>query len=225
MTAHSYGKSATFMPKPIYGDNGSGMHVHQSIWKDKKPLFAGNGYADLSTMALHYIGGIIKHARALNAFTNPGTNSYKRLVPGFEAPVLLAYSARNRSASCRIPHAASPKGKRVEVRFPDPSANPYLAFAAMLMAGLDGIENRIHPGEAMDKNLYDLPPEELKEVPTVCSSLRQALDALEADHAFLLKGEVFSKDTIDAYIALKREEQQAFDLTPHPIEFKMYYSC
>ena len=224
MTAHSYGKTATFMPKPVFGDNGSGMHVHQSIWKDKKPLFAGSGYADLSNMALYYIGGIIKHARALNAFTNPTTNSYKRLVPGFEAPVLLAYSARNRSASCRIPHASSPKGKRVEVRFPDPSANPYLSYAAMLMAGIDGIENKIHPGDAMDKNLYDLPPEELKNVPTVCSSLTQALDTLERDHAFLLKGEVFSKDAIEGYIALKREEQQAFDLAPHPIEFKMYYS-
>jgi glutamine synthetase len=224
MTAHSYGKTATFMPKPIYGDNGSGMHVHQSIWKEGKPLFAGSGYADLSNTALYYIGGIIKHARALNAFTNPTTNSYKRLVPGFEAPVLLAYSARNRSASCRIPHAASPKGKRVEVRFPDPAANPYLAFAAMLMAGLDGIENKIHPGDAMDKNLYDLPPEELKNVPTVCASLRQAMEAIESDHAFLLKGEVFSKDAIDGYLALKHEEMKSFDLTPHPLEFKMYYS-
>ncbi|MGD9535726.1 MAG: type I glutamate--ammonia ligase [Alphaproteobacteria bacterium] len=224
MTAHSYGKTATFMPKPIYGDNGSGMHVHQSIWKDSKPLFAGSGYADLSNNALYYIGGIIKHARALNAFTNPTTNSYKRLVPGYEAPVLLAYSARNRSASCRIPHAASPKGKRVEVRFPDPAANPYLAFAAMLMAGLDGIENKIHPGDAMDKNLYDLPPEELKNVPTVCASLRQAIEALEADHEFLLKGEVFSKDSIEGYLALKQEEMKIFDLTPHPVEFKMYYS-
>ena len=185
--AHQYGKTATFMPKPIKGDNGSGMHVHQSIWKDKRPTFAGNLYADLSETALYYIGGIIKHAKAINAFTNPTTNSYKRLIPGFEAPVLLAYSARNRSASCRIPIAASPNGKRVEVRFPDPAANPYLGFAAMLMAGLDGIQNKIHPGEAMDKNLYDLPPEELKDVPTVCGSLREALGALEADHAFLLE--------------------------------------
>ncbi len=222
--AASYGKTATFMPKPVYGDNGSGMHVHQSIWKDGKPSFAGNGYADLSEMALHYIGGIIKHAKALNAITNPTTNSYKRLVPGYEAPVLLAYSSRNRSASCRIPYVSSPKGKRVEVRFPDPLANPYLAFAAMLMAGLDGIQNKIHPGEAMDKNLYDLPPEELKNVPTVCGSLRQALESLQADHGFLLKGDVFTKDMIEAYIALKMEEVMAFETMPHPIEFKMYYS-
>ncbi len=190
--AHSYGKTATFMPKPVYGDNGSGMHVHQSIWKAGKPLFAGNGYADLSEMALYYIGGIIKHAKALNAFTNPSTNSYKRLIPGFEAPVLLAYSARNRSASCRIPYATNPKAKRVEVRFPDPTANPYLAFSAMLMAGLDGIRNKIHPGDPMDKDLYDLPPEELKGIPTVCGSLREALQSLEADHDFLLAGDVFS---------------------------------
>jgi glutamine synthetase len=224
MTAHSYGKSATFMPKPILDDNGSGMHVHQSIWKDGKPLFAGTGYADLSDAALYYIGGVIKHARAINAFTNPSTNSYKRLVPGYEAPVLLAYSARNRSASCRIPYAASPNGKRVEVRFPDPTANPYLAFAALLMAGIDGIENKIHPGDAMDKNLYDLPPEELKDVPTVCSNLGEALDALDADRDFLKKGEVFSDDLIDGYLALKREEQTAFMMAPHPIEFQMYYS-
>jgi glutamine synthetase len=222
--AHAYGKTATFMPKPIYGDNGSGMHTHQSIWKDGKPLFAGSGYADLSDAALYYIGGIIKHAKALNAFTNPLTNSYKRLVPGFEAPVLLAYSARNRSASCRIPYTASPKGKRVEVRFPDPGANPYLAFAAMLMAGLDGIQNKIHPGDAMDKNLYDLPPEELAQVPTVCGSLREALDALRADRAFLEKGDVFSSDFIDSYIDLKTEELLAFETSPHPIEYKMYYS-
>jgi glutamine synthetase len=222
--AHSYGKTATFMPKPIYGDNGSGMHVHQSIWKKGKPLFAGNGYADLSETALHYIGGIIKHAKALNAFTNPTTNSYKRLIPGFEAPVLLAYSARNRSASCRIPYATSPKAKRVEVRFPDPSANPYLAFAAMLMAGLDGIQNRIHPGEAMDKDLYDLPPEELKGIPTVCGSLREALCALEADHEFLLKGDVFNMDQIQSYIELKWTEVYRFEHTPHPVEFEMYYS-
>ena len=222
--AASYGKSATFMPKPIYGDNGSGMHVHQSIWKGGKSLFAGNGYADLSETCLYYIGGIIKHAKALNAFTNPLTNSYKRLIPGFEAPVLLAYSARNRSASCRIPYATSPKAKRVEIRFPDPGANPYLAFAAMLMAGLDGIANKIHPGEPMDKNLYDLPPEELKQVPTVCGSLREALDSLKADHDFLLKGDVFSKEFIEAYIELKFEEVYKFEHTPHPVEFQMYYS-
>jgi glutamine synthetase len=224
MVADAYGKSATFMPKPIKGDNGSGMHVHQSIWKDGKPTFAGSAYADLSETALFYIGGIIRHAKALNAVTNPSTNSYKRLIPGFEAPVLLAYSARNRSASCRIPYSASPKGKRVEVRFPDPLANPYLAFAAMLMAGLDGIQNRLHPGEAMDKNLYDLPPEELKNIPTVCGSLREALKSLEADHAFLLKGDVFAKDMLEAYLELKWEEVYAFEHTPHPIEFQMYYS-
>ena len=222
--AHQYGKTATFMPKPIKGDNGSGMHVHQSIWKEGKPTFAGSGYADLSDTALYYIGGIIRHAKALNAFTNPTTNSYKRLIPGFEAPVLLAYSSRNRSASCRIPYVSSPKGKRVEVRFPDPAANPYLAYSAMLMAGLDGIQNKIHPGEAMDKNLYDLPPEELKNVPTVCGSLREAIGALAADHDFLLKGDVFSKDQIEAYIELKWEEVYAFEHTPHPIEFQMYYS-
>ena len=222
--AHQYGKTATFMPKPIKGDNGSGMHVHQSIWKGGKPLFAGSGYADLSDTALYYIGGIIKHAKAINALTNPTTNSYKRLIPGFEAPVLLAYSARNRSASCRIPVVASPKAKRVEVRFPDPAANPYLAYAAMLMAGLDGIQNKIHPGDPMDKNLYDLPPEELKDVPTVCGSLREAVEHLRADHAFLLKGEVFSKDFIESYIDLKYEEIHAFEHTPHPIEFQMYYS-
>jgi glutamine synthetase len=222
--AHQYGKTATFMPKPIKGDNGSGMHVHQSIWKSGGPTFAGNLYADLSETALFYIGGIIKHAKAINAFTNPTTNSYKRLIPGFEAPVLLAYSARNRSASCRIPIASSPKGKRVEVRFPDPAANPYLGFAAMLMAGIDGIQNRIHPGDAMDKNLYDLPPEELKDVPTVCGSLREALGALEADHAFLTKGDVFPRDQLESYIELKWEEVYAFEHTPHPIEFMMYYS-
>ncbi|WP_119678499.1 type I glutamate--ammonia ligase [Indioceanicola profundi] len=222
--AHAYGKTATFMPKPVYGDNGSGMHCHQSIWKDGKPLFAGSGYADLSDMALYYIGGIIKHARALNAFTNPTTNSYKRLVPGYEAPVLLAYSSRNRSASCRIPYVNNPKGKRVEVRFPDPAANPYLAFAAQLMAGLDGIQNKIHPGEAMDKNLYDLPPEELKEVPTVCRSLREAMENLDADREFLMKGDVFTADMIDSYIDLKMEEVLAFETSPHPIEYKMYYS-
>ncbi|MFI5410165.1 type I glutamate--ammonia ligase [Kaistia sp. UC242_56] len=222
--ANSYGKTATFMPKPVYGDNGSGMHVHQSIWKEGKPVFAGNEYADLSETCLYYIGGIIKHAKSLNAFTNPLTNSYKRLVPGYEAPVLLAYSARNRSASCRIPFATSPKAKRVEVRFPDPGANPYLAFAAMLMAGLDGIKNKIHPGAAMDKNLYDLPPKELKKIPTVCGSLREALTSLEKDHGYLLEGGVFSKSMIDAYIELKMEEVIRFEHTPHPVEFDMYFS-
>ena len=222
--AQAYGKTATFMPKPVYGDNGSGMHVHQSIWKGGKNLFSGNGYAGLSEFALYYIGGIIKHAKALNAFTNPLTNSYKRLIPGFEAPVLLAYSSRNRSASCRIPFSPSPKGKRVEVRFPDPGANPYLAYAAMLMAGLDGIENKIHPGGPMDKDLYALPPEELAKVPQVCGSLREALDSLKADHEFLKKGNVFSQDFIESYIELKYEEVYAFEHTPHPVEFKMYYS-
>ena len=223
--AHTYGKTATFMPKPVYGDNGSGMHVHQSIWKKGKPSFAGTGYADLSDMALHYIGGIIRHAKAINAFTNPGTNSYKRLIPGFEAPVLLAYSARNRSASCRIPFVTGPKGKRVEVRFPDPSCNPYLGFAAMIMAGLDGIQNKISPGQPIDKNLYDLPPEELKNVPTVCGSLREALGCLDADRAFLKRGDVFSDDLIDSYMALKWEEVYKFEHTPHPVEFQMYYSA
>lgn len=223
--AHAYGKTATFMPKPIAGDNGSGMHVHQSIWKDGNPVFAGNMYADLSETCLFYIGGIIKHARALNAFTNPSTNSYKRLVPGYEAPVLLAYSAGNRSASCRIPFTSSPKGKRVEIRFPDPAANPYLCFSAMLMAGLDGIKNKIHPGEAMDKDLYALPPEELQNIPTVCGSLRQALDALAADTDFLTQGGVFSKDMIQAYSDLKWKEVERFEQAPHPIEFDMYYSC
>ena len=222
--AHSYGKTATFMPKPIYGDNGSGMHTHLSIWKEGKPLFAGNGYADLSELCLYAIGGIIKHAKAVNAFTNPSTNSYKRLIPGFEAPVLLAYSARNRSASCRIPYTTSPKAKRIEVRFPDASANPYLAYAALTMAAMDGIKNRIHPGEAMDKDLYDLPPEELKGIPTVCGSLREALQSLEADHEFLLAGDVFSRDQIDSYIELKWGEVYKFEHTPHPVEFEMYYS-
>jgi glutamine synthetase len=223
--AHSYGKTATFMPKPIYGDNGSGMHTHLSIWKEGKPLFAGNGYADLSEMCLYFIGGIIKHAKACNAFTNPSTNSYKRLIPGFEAPVLLAYSARNRSASCRIPYTTNPKAKRVEVRFPDPTANPYLAYSALAMAGLDGIKNKIHPGDAMDKDLYDLPPEELKEIPTVCGSLREALTCLTADHEFLLQGDVFSKDMIEAYIELKWKDVYRFEHTPHPVEFDMYYSA
>jgi len=222
--AHQWGKSATFMPKPIMGDNGSGMHCHQSIWKGGEPTFAGSGYADLSETALYYIGGIIKHAKALNAFTNPSTNSYKRLIPGFEAPVLLAYSARNRSASCRIPFGSSPKAKRVEIRFPDPMANPYLAFSAMLMAGLDGIENKIHPGDPMDKNLYDLPPEELAGVPTVCGSLREAMESLDADRDFLKKGDVFTDDQIDGYMELKWEEIYRFEHTPHPVEFSMYYS-
>ena len=222
--AASYGKTATFMPKPIFGDNGSGMHCHQSLWKGGQPVFAGDGYAGLSETCLFYIGGIIKHAKALNAITNPTTNSYKRLVPGYEAPVLLAYSSRNRSASCRIPYVQSPKGKRVEVRFPDPAANPYLAFAAMLMAGLDGIQNKIHPGEAMDKDLYHLPKEELAKVPTVCGSLREALDSLRADHEFLLKGDIFTKDLIEAYIELRTEEMMAFETMPHPIEYEMYYS-
>ena len=224
MVSHSMGKTATFMPKPVIGDNGSGMHTHQSIWKDGSPTFAGSGYADLSDTALHYIGGIIKHARAINAFSNPGTNSYKRLIPGFEAPVLLAYSARNRSASCRIPYSASPNGKRVEVRFPDPTANAYLAFAAMLMAGIDGIQNKIDPGDAMDKNLYDLPPEELANVPTVCGSLREAAEELDKDRDFLKHGDVFNDDQIDGYLDLKWEEIYTFEHTPHPIEFKMYFS-
>ena len=222
--AHAYGKTATFMPKPLVGDNGSGMHVHQSISKGGENIFAGDGYSGLSETALFYIGGIIKHARALNAFTNASTNSYKRLVPGFEAPVMLAYSARNRSASIRIPYEPSPKGKRVEVRFPDPSANPYLSFAAMLMAGLDGIKNKIHPGDPADKDLYDLPPEEGKAIPTVASSLTMALEALDADRSFLTEGGVFSDDMIDAYIELKKAEVQRLDMTTHPVEFDMYYS-
>ncbi|CCD92899.1 Glutamine synthetase I (Glutamate--ammonia ligase I) (GSI) [Bradyrhizobium sp. ORS 375] len=222
--AHIYGKTATFMPKPVYGDNGSGMHVHQSIWKDGKPVFAGNKYSDLSETCLSYIAGVIKHAKAINAFTNPSTNSYKRLVPGYEAPVLLAYSARNRSASCRIPYTSSPKAKRVEVRFPDPLANPYLGFAAMLMAGLDGIKNKMDPGPAMDKDLYDLPKEELKQIPTVCGSLREALENLDKDRAFLKAGGVFDDDFIDSYIALKMTEVERFEMTPHPVEFDMYYS-
>jgi glutamine synthetase len=222
--AHAYGVSATFMPKPIAGDNGSGMHVHQSIWSKGKPLFAGNQYADLSENALFYIGGIIKHAKSLNAFTNPSTNSYKRLIPGYEAPVLLAYSSRNRSASCRIPHVNSPNGKRVEVRFPDATANPYLAFSAMLMAGLDGIQNKIHPGDAMDKDLYDLPPEELSQIPTVCASLREALESLNIDRSYLTQGNVFTDEQIDAYIELKMEDVIRLEHTPHPVEFDIYYS-
>jgi glutamine synthetase len=222
--AQAYGRSATFMPKPIKGDNGSGMHVNMSIWKDGKPLFAGDRYADLSQEALYFIGGILKHAKTLNAFTNPATNSYKRLVPGFEAPVLRAYSARNRSGCVRIPWTESPKAKRVEARFPDPSANPYLCFSALLMAGLDGIKNKIDPGEAMDKNLYDLPPEELAGIPTVCGSLREAIEALEADHEFLLAGDVFTKSQLEGYIELKMEEIEEFETTPHPVEFALYYS-
>ena len=224
MVANAYGKTATFMPKPIKSDNGSGMHTHMSIWENGKPTFAGNGYAGLSDTCLYFIGGVIKHAKALNAFTNPTTNSYKRLVPGFEAPVLLAYSARNRSASCRIPYGTGEKSRRVEFRFPDAMANPYLCYAALLMAGLDGIQNRIHPGEAIDKNLYDLPPAELAEVPTVCGSLREALLALKADHEFLLKGDVFTADQIEAYMDLKWPEVLRFETTPSPVEFDMYYS-
>ena len=223
--AQAYGKSATFMPKPIAGDNGTGMHVNMSIWKDGKPIFSGDKYADLSQEALWFIGGIMKHAKALNAFTNPATNSYKRLIPGFEAPVLLAYSARNRSGCVRIPWAESPKAKRVEARFPDPAANPYLCFAALLMAGLDGIKSKIDPGPAMDKDLYDLPPEELADIPTVCASLREALGELEADMDFLTVGDVFTRDQIAGYMDLKWEEVYAFEHTPHPVEFKMYYSC
>jgi glutamine synthetase type I len=222
--AHAYGKTATFMPKPIVGDNGSGMHVHQSVWKDGKNLFAGDGYGGLSEFALFYIGGIIKHARALNAITNPGTNSYKRLVPGFEAPVKLAYSARNRSASIRIPYVANPKGRRIETRFPDPLMNPYLGFSALLMAGLDGVENKIHPGEAASKDLYHLPPEEDAKIPTVCHSLDQALECLDKDRAFLTKGGVFTNSYLDAYIELKMQEVTRFRMTTHPVEFDMYYS-
>jgi len=223
--AHAYGKTATFMPKPLIGDNGSGMHVHMSLAKNGKNLFAGDEYAGLSEEALFYIGGVIKHARALNAFTNGSTNSYKRLVPGFEAPVMLAYSARNRSASIRIPWVSNPKARRIETRFPDPSANPYLCFAALMMAGLDGIKNKIHPGDAMDKDLYDLPAEEAKDIPTVAHTLTMALDALEADHEFLTQGDVFTKDMLEGYIELKRSEVERLNMTPHPVEFDMYYSC
>ena len=223
--AHAYGKTATFMPKPVVGDNGSGMHVHQSISKDGVNLMSGDAYAGMSETALFYIGGVIKHARAINAFANASTNSYKRLVPGFEAPVMLAYSARNRSASIRIPYVPNPKARRIEVRFPDPTANPYLAFTAMLMAGLDGIANKIHPGDAADKDLYDLPPEEAAEIPTVASSLEQALAALDVDRAFLTAGGVMDDDMIDGYIALKNEEIERLNMTTHPVEFDMYYSC
>ncbi|MBZ1391337.1 type I glutamate--ammonia ligase [Psychrobacter pacificensis] len=223
--AHQFGKTATFMPKPIVGDNGSGMHVHMSISKDGVNTFSGDEYAGLSETALYFIGGIIKHARALNAITNPSTNSYKRLVPHYEAPIKLAYSASNRSASIRVPHVSSPKAVRIEARFPDPTANPYLAFAALLMAGLDGIQNKMHPGEAADKNLYDLPPEEEAQIPTVAESLDVALQALKDDHDFLLKGDVFTKDMLEAFIALKEEEVQRLNVTVHPVEFDMYYSC
>ncbi len=223
--AHAYGKTATFMPKPIHNDNGTGMHVHQSIWKDGKPLFAGDEYAGLSQSCLYYIGGIIKHAKAINAFANSTTNSYKRLVPGYEAPVMLAYSARNRSASVRIPWCASPAGKRLEVRFPDPAGNPYLTYTALLMAGLDGIKNKIHPGDPMDKDLYDLPPQEAANIPQVCGSLREALENLDADRGFLKAGNVFDDDQIDAYIELKMEEVHRLAMHPHPVEFDMYYKC
>ena len=219
------GSEMCIRDRPYYGDNGSGMHVNMSIWKGGKPLFAGDKYADLSSEALWFIGGILKHAKTLNAFTNPGTNSYKRRIPGFEAPVLRAYSARNRSGCVRIPWSESPKAKRVEARFPYPYANPYLAFAALLMAGIDGIKNKIDPGEPSDKDLYDLPPEELAQIPTVCGSLREALDTLAADHEFLLAGNVFTKDQIEGYMALKWQEVYAFEHTPHPIEYQMYYSC
>ena len=222
--AHAYGKTATFMPKPLVGDNGNGMHVHQSLSKNGENVFTGDSYGGLSETALYYIGGILKHARALNAFTNPSTNSYKRLVPGFEAPVMLAYSAKNRSASVRIPYIANPKARRIEVRFPDSMANPYFAFAAMLMAGIDGIQNKIHPGDALDKDLYDLPPEEGKAIPTVASSLDIALDAMMADREFLLAGDVFNNDMLDGYVELKMEEVTQLRMSTHPIEFEMYYS-
>ncbi|MFL2806698.1 MAG: type I glutamate--ammonia ligase [Paracoccaceae bacterium] len=223
--AHAYGKSATFMPKPIAGDNGTGMHVNMSISKSGKPIFSGDKYADLSDEALFFIGGILKHAQSLNAITNPSTNSYKRLIPGFEAPVLRAYSARNRSGCVRIPWAESPKAKRVEARFPDPSSNPYLCFSALLMAGLDGIKSKIHPGESSDKDLYDLPPEELSSIPTVCGSLREAIKALEEDNQYLLAGDVFTQDQLEGYMELKWEEIHNYEHTPHPVEFMMYYSC
>lgn len=222
--AHTFGKTVTFMPKPLMGDNGSGLHCHQSLAKNNKNLFAGDSYAGLSELALYYIGGIIKHGRALNAFANPSTNSYKRLVPGYEAPVTMVYSESNRSAAIRIPHVFGEKEKRIEVRFPDPMANPYLAFSAMVMAGLDGIQNKIHPGDAVEDDLYELPEEKVKTFPSLCASLEQALASLEADHEFLLKGEVFNKDLIDAYIRVKREEVIRLNMTIHPVEFDMYYS-
>ena len=224
-TAISYGKTATFMPKPLYGDNGSGMHVHQSIWKKDKPLFLGGEHDDLSEIAIYYIGGIIKHAKSINAFSNPSINSYKRLVPGFEAPVLLAYSAKNRSASIRIPYVTNQNAKRIEVRFPDPAANPYLALSAMLMAGIDGIKNKIHPGDADNRDLYNLPDEELKEIPTIARSLEEALDALDNDREYLKQGGVFNDSQIDAYIDLKKKDIEEYNQKPHPVEFEMYYSC
>jgi len=223
--AHVHGRTATFMPKPLVGDNGSGMHVHQSLAKDGTNLFSGDGYGGLSETALHYIGGIFKHARAINAFSNSTTNSYKRLVPGFEAPVVLAYSARNRSASCRVPWVANAKARRIEVRFGDAAGNPYLTFAAMMMAGLDGVINKIDPGAPMDKDLYDLPPEEERDLPRVCHALDQALEALDKDREFLKAGDVFSDDLIDGYIALKMQEVTRFRMSTHPVEFDMYYSC
>ena len=222
--ASNFGRTVTFMPKPILGDNGSGMHIHQSIWKDGQNMFAGDGYGGLSQLALYYIGGIIKHSKALNSIANPTTNSYKRLVPHYEAPTKLAYSAKNRSASIRIPHVASSKGRRVEVRYPDAMANPYIVFAAMLMAGLDGVQNKIHPGDPVDKNLYDLPPEEAAEVPSVASSLEEAIDALKKDHDFLLKGDGVSEDWVEAYVTLKETEARRVSMAPHPMEFELYYS-
>jgi glutamine synthetase len=223
--AHEYGKTATFMPKPLVGDNGSGMHCHQSLYLNGENIFSGDKYAGLSDEALYYIGGIIHHAKALNAFSNPGTNSYKRLVPGYEAPVLLAYSARNRSAAIRIPHTNQPKARRIEVRFPDALANPYLCFSSMMMAGIDGIKNKIHPGDPMEKDLYDLPPEELTDIPHISSSLEESLASLEKDHTFLLQGDVFSKDFIDSYIKLKQEEIEKLKPATHPLEFELYYSA
>ena len=222
--AHAYGKTATFMPKPLVGDNGNGMHVHQSLFKDGENLFAGDQYGGLSETALHYIGGVFKHTRALNAFTNASTNSYKRLVPGFEAPTLLAYSARNRSAGIRIPWDPNPKGRRLEIRFPDSCGNPYFTFAAMMMAGLDGIQNKIDPGQPMERDLYDLTREEEKEIPTVAPSLDVALDALDSDRGFLTAGGVFTDDMIDAYLELKMEEVDRLRLATHPVEFDQYYS-
>lgn len=221
---HAYGKTATFMPKPIYADNGSGMHVHQSIWKDGQNLFVGKDHAGLSELALFYIGGVIKHARAINAFANPTTNSYKRLVPGFEAPVLLAYSAKNRSASIRIPHVVNEKARRIETRFPDPASNPYLCCAALMMAGIDGIKNKIHPGEPKNQDLYHSSEKELKKIPTVARSLREALLALDKDREFLLAGDVFTNEQIDSYIDLKLKEVERYEQMPHPIEFEMYYN-
>jgi len=222
--AHAFGKSVTFMPKPLVGDNGSGLHCHQSLAKAGKNLFVGDAYAGLSEMAIYYIGGIIRHSRALNALTNPSTNSYKRLVPGYEAPVTMVYSEGNRSAGIRIPHVFSDKEKRIEVRFPDAMANSYLAFAAMLMAGLDGIQNKIHPGEAVDENLYDIPPEKAQTFTSLCSSLEEALNCLEADHAFLLAGNVFSRELLESYIQIKRKEVARLNMATHPVEFELYYS-